>query len=453
MKTIEAPDYIKKAITPPGYVASVMTDLTSNGFDAYVVGGCLRDAFIGISASDWDIATSATPAQVEEIFPGSKKCGRRFGTMIVTTQGSSVEVTTLRIDGVYNDNRHPESVEFTSCIFQDLKRRDFTMNAIAQSMDGAIIDPFCGVEDIGRKIIRCVGDPNERFCEDALRMLRAFRFRAVLGFEIEKNTLRAVEQNAEKIKKISAERIRNEVEKTLLSDNPQIAAEMISYGLLPGVDSGRCGIESTDVRLSNISGLPKEVLLRWCCLFARIAEATDFMSTETLISSLRFDKKTEKTMKKALALYCGSISGSSTEKPAPPIEVMFSKRSDIKAMIAKNSPQVIRCLAAILDTARGADVALSCETDEYKYRARSSLSDVEEILAAGECISLSQLAINGGDLIAIGYKPGRDISRALQDMLDFVIEYPDKNKKDILINLFTTLKAQKPGAEHKQEEG
>ena len=207
-------------VTPPKYVRQILFSLQSRGFAAYLVGGCVRDILLGVRPQDWDICTSALPEQVLDVFPGSRPTGIKHGTVTVVIGSRSAEVTTFRSEGDYADHRHPSSVAFVGNLTTDLMRRDFTMNAMAVSADGLIIDPYGGAEDIRRGCIRCVGAPEKRFDEDALRMLRAFRFSSRLGFEIEPATLAAIGKKAPLAAGLAAERVSTEVEKILLTARP-----------------------------------------------------------------------------------------------------------------------------------------------------------------------------------------------------------------------------------------
>ena len=208
-------------INIPKHVRMILGILEQNGYEAFAVGGCVRDTILGREPQDWDITTSALPKQVKALFHRTIDTGILHGTVTVMLGHIGYEVTTYRIDGEYNDNRHPESVEFTSDLVEDLKRRDFTINAMAYNPTVGLIDVFDGMGDLERGQIRCVGDARERFGEDALRILRAVRFSAQLGFEIEKNTLSSITEMAATLKYISAERIRVELEKLIMSDHPE----------------------------------------------------------------------------------------------------------------------------------------------------------------------------------------------------------------------------------------
>ena len=198
-------------ITPPKHVKHIMITLQARGHTVCLVGGCVRDMILGVQPQDWDICTSALPEQVMEIFPHSRPTGLKHGTVTVIENSKSVEVTTFRSESSYSDHRHPDSVSFVGDLTADLSRRDFTMNAIAIHTDGLVSDPFGGMDDIKNKLIRCVGDPEKRFEEDALRMFRAIRFSARLGFAIEPETRAAISKKAPLAAALAAERVRDEI--------------------------------------------------------------------------------------------------------------------------------------------------------------------------------------------------------------------------------------------------
>ena len=204
----------------PEKVNHIIELLMQNGYEAYAVGGCVRDMVIGREPEDWDITTSATPLEVKKIFRRTVDTGIQHGTVTIMLENDHFEVTTYRIEGEYADNRHPNEVSFTSSLEEDLQRRDFTINAMAYNEIVGFIDLYGGMEDMKRHLIRCVGSPTDRFDEDALRILRAVRFSAQLGFAVEEETMKALEEKVENLKSISAERIRAEITKLLLSDHP-----------------------------------------------------------------------------------------------------------------------------------------------------------------------------------------------------------------------------------------
>ncbi len=223
------------------FAAEILQKLEAAGYAAFAVGGCVRDLLMGREPHDWDAATSAGDGEIAALFPRTVPTGVKYGTVTVLTEGGAVEVTTFRRDGEYRDGRRPRSVAFTGSLREDLERRDFTVNAMAMDVRGRITDLFGGREDLERRVIRCVGDPERRFAEDALRMLRAVRFEAQLGFEIEPGTLAAIKKLSGTADKLSPQRVRGELTRTLLSPRPEYAGRMAEYGLLSRFLSGGAG--------------------------------------------------------------------------------------------------------------------------------------------------------------------------------------------------------------------
>ena len=218
-------------INIPQKAEQILHILNEAGYEAYVVGGCVRDSILDRVPGDWDITTSALPEQVKELFHRTVDTGIQHGTVTVMMGKEGFEVTTYRVDGEYHDGRHPDAVTFTRSLEEDLKRRDFTINAMAYHPEHGLVDLFGGMEDINRKIIRCVGDPVERFTEDALRMLRAVRFSAQLGFTVEENTKAALARMSGNLEHVSAERIQTELVKLLVSDHPDYLRTAWETGL------------------------------------------------------------------------------------------------------------------------------------------------------------------------------------------------------------------------------
>ena len=253
----------------------IIEKIRSHGFEAFAVGGCVRDTLLGRKPGDWDITTSAKPEEVKQIFGKTVDTGLQHGTVTIIKNRKGYEVTTYRIDGEYHDGRHPDSVEFTSNLKEDLKRRDFTINAMAYSHETGIVDEFGGMEDLKNGVIRCVGLAHDRFTEDALRILSAIRFAAQLGFSIEKETYRAIGEIAPNLKKVSKERIQTEFTKLLLSDYPEKAVMADETGISPYVAegfgeafaaerewmtrSGACGAYDVE----ELKSLPAETSVRW----------------------------------------------------------------------------------------------------------------------------------------------------------------------------------------------
>ena len=242
----------------PAGARECLATLREAGYEAYPVGGCVRDLLLGREPGDVDICTAAHPQAVMALFPRAVPTGIQHGTVTVPTDTGNMEITTFRREGGYADSRHPVAVTFDVGLREDLSRRDFTVNAMALGPDGEVIDPFGGREDLGRRVIRCVGEPDKRFSEDALRMLRGIRFCAQLGFEMEEETAAALKRNAHLVAKVSRERIRVELEKTLLSPRPELAGEMVRGGLLDHLYQFP---EAFD--LSGLAALPATPVARW----------------------------------------------------------------------------------------------------------------------------------------------------------------------------------------------
>ena len=356
---------------------SILNTLQSHGYAAYFVGGCVRDTLLGRPVHDWDITTSALPEQTMAVFPKTVPTGIQHGTVTVLEDGEAYEVTTFRCDGEYRDSRHPATVRFVSDLREDLSRRDFTVNAMAMNTAGEITDPFGGRTDLQNRIIRCVGDPTKRFCEDALRMLRALRFSAQLGFDIEKQTYLAIRSCASLCADLSAERVRDEVEKTLLSPSPEVAADMVSLGLLSGFGLDGHG------DLTMISKLPTERTVRWAAFFAAYPACT--------WQTFKLDRATGETAQQS-AMLCG----------------VDRTRLQWKRFISVHGEAVARCTAAL--------------------DGQAELLD--EILQSGECVSRKDLAVSGKDFPQM---QGKMLGSLLQKLLDTVLENPQKNTQEKLL--------------------
>ncbi|MFB0919637.1 MAG: CCA tRNA nucleotidyltransferase [Oscillospiraceae bacterium] len=387
------------SVKAPKYVISVMERLTCRGFEAYMVGGCVRDLIMGRRPCDWDVCTSALPLEVMALFPHSRPTGLKHGTVTVISHGSPVEVTTFRSDGEYKDHRRPESVLFIGDLKSDLERRDFTINALALPLTGAIRDCFGGKKDIENRLIRCVGEPERRFEEDALRMLRAFRFSAVLGFEIEPDTLAAIRKKSHLSRELARERVRVELEKILLSDSPEVISDIIGYGLL------RCITEkaSADIDLSSLKRLPKNRALRWAGLCALLLRSDEIDDPEKFLTSLRLDSATLQNCSKACALVS---------------EVLPKDEISWKKLLAANGTETVKCASAAAEVLYG----------------KGYVKLLRSVLRGGDCYSLRQLAVSGDELLELGFR-GTELGNALSRLLDYVIEHPSDNNKELLLAL------------------
>lgn len=387
-------------ITIPKYVKNILLGLQARGHLAYLVGGCVRDYIMEITPQDWDICTSALPEEVIEIFPGSKPTGLKHGTVTVIIGTKSAEVTTFRTEGDYRDHRRPDSVTFVSNLISDLSRRDFTMNAIALSPDGMISDPYDGIKDIQNKTIRCVGDANVRFGEDALRMFRALRFSARLGFNIDYDTLSAIESKSHLAAELAPERVHEELEKILLTSRPDTMSAVISFGLLKKYIPG-AGWKMPD--FSAIANMQKKALPRWAAFSIMLQKYGYIPSVEEFLLALRLDGRTIRVCEAASEIL---------KNPVPTDKLGWKK------LLNRFGVDSVSCAVMAYDAINGEN----CE------------KDLKAILKSGECFSLKHLAVTGDDLLNLGLK-GPELGEMLSFLLDYVMEYPDNNKREILLEL------------------
>ena len=387
-------------IAPPKYVRQILFTLQGHGYPAYLVGGCVRDMLLEHRPHDWDICTGALPEQVMALFPGSRPTGLAHGTVTVVIGSRQVEVTTFRTEGSYADHRHPDRVAFVTELTEDLSRRDFTMNAIALAADGLLADPFGGVEDIREKRIRCVGEPALRFEEDALRMLRALRFSAKLGFTIEINTLLAIQEKAPLAATLAAERVREELEKLLLTDAPETVHPLMEMGLLDAYLRDRPLFSPLFRKLRR---LPRKALYRWAGLTVLLCRLGCIDSAEDFLRSLRLDSR---------RIRCCAAAEQLLRQPLPTTPLAWKK-----ALHAWEVPGV-SCAAAVSDALYGGQ----------------SLKALRAVLRSGECFSLKHLAVSGDDLLALGLR-GRALGEMLNFLLEYVMEYPENNRRELLLSL------------------
>lgn len=381
----------------------IISALNRAGYEAYIVGGCVRDCLLGKQPKDWDITTSALPKQVKAVFDRTYDTGIEHGTVTVLIGRESCEVTTYRIDGEYKDSRHPESVVFTNRLTGDLARRDFTMNAVAYSPEAGFVDEFGGIEDMRAGIIRAVREPSERFREDALRMMRALRFSAQLGFEIEKNTRAAIDENAHLIKNISMERVRDELLKLLLSDNPLKVYELKDTGIADYVlpDLSVMLDENKTEIMSLLDRTEKTAVKR----LALIMHKMDGKALEGFLRSLRLDNKTIKDTV-TISSYVNSAADNSP--------------CGIRRLICDTSEQMAEDIIEMRGIVSGEDTSQAIHT-------------LKEIADRGDCCSMAQLAVSGSDLKALGLN-GKELGSALKRCLDEVLKNPQNNNKEYLIN-------------------
>lgn len=409
----------KTAMKIPGNVERIICTLNDHGYEAYAVGGCVRDTLLDRKPGDWDITTSARPQEVKELFRRTIDTGIQHGTVTVMMDRTGYEVTTYRIDGEYEDGRHPKQVEFTSSLIEDLKRRDFTINAMAYSHETGIVDEFGGVEDLNAKTIRCVGDPMERFTEDALRILRAIRFSAQLDFTIEEQTWNAIRVIAPNIAKVSKERIQVELTKLLLSDHPEKIREVYETGISPYISEN---FDSLNWKMAEIpTTLPKEKYVRWAG-FLRCANAYDVNGTlmpQPIPSVTEVPESASRAVKilRDLKLDNDTIGRVKTLVSWSGVELPETPEAVRRAMS--------RMEAEVWDALM--------ELNEYSEKIHVL---TEEIRTAGDCLDLKHLAVKGQDLIKAGVQPGKALGVTLNQMLDDVLSHPDHNEKEYLLEHF-----------------
>ena len=379
--------------TLPPAVARCCRTLWQAGFEAYPVGGCVRDLLLARTPQDWDICTSALPPQVQSLFPHTVPTGIDYGTVTVVLDGQGLEVTTFRCEDGYRDGRRPDAVSFVSSLTDDLSRRDFTVNAMALAPDGAVIDPFGGQTDLEGRVIRCVGDPMQRFQEDRLRMFRAIRFAAQLDFTLDPELVHALEELGPQPHHLPTERIRPEVEKTLCAPTPHWAKLFFSSGLLSG----------PVVDASPLTDLPREPLPRWAGLASLMAESGH--DPLPLLQSLIRDKKLIVPLSRGLALFR---------------EGLPQDASGWRHALARYGIPACKARAAMAQV-------------QGKKAPRELL---DQVLAQRPCLSAKELALSGRELAAMGLA-GPDIGRVQRMLLDYVLDHPEDNTPDKLRLLAT----------------
>lgn len=425
----------------PNYVRNILYLLEQNGFNTYLVGGCVRDLFLGRQPKDYDITTSALPEQVKSIFSHVVLTGEKHGTVTVVTEQGNVEVTTMRKDGVYKDNRRPETVEFTDNIIQDLSRRDLTINAMAYNKDG-LIDPFGGSNALCMGQVIAVGNPTERFREDALRMMRAIRFACQLDLLIDTETFVTIARNKSLIRNISAERIRDEVCKILVSDMPSRGIELMrATGLLniilPEIDN-MVGFDQhnpyhhKDVyehTLLVLDGVSNNLIVRLAALLHDVGKPIAFVVDENgighfykhhmvgmdiakdILQRLKFDNKT-------IDAVCILV------------REHMSKYDNlnVKRLINRVGVENLDNLFEL----QIADIRASKPPHDIEGVLKVK-EDVTKIINEKQPLTVKDLKINGYDLMALGMKPGKEMGKLLNELLELVLENPKTNNEDYLI--------------------
>ena len=431
----------------PSDVKYIIDTLHKAGYEAYVVGGCVRDSILGRQPDDWDITTSAMPLEVKRLFRPTIDTGLQHGTVTVLRHHVGYEVTTYRIDGVYEDARHPKEVTFTRNLKEDLLRRDFTINAMAYNDEEGLIDEYNGLKDIDNKTIRCVGDPMDRFTEDALRMLRAVRFSAQLGYDIEPDTAEAIKNLHSRLDMISAERIQVELSKLILSHNPdylRIAYELgITSVILPEFDKcmeqqqhhiHHCYSVGEHI-LHSMMNIEADRVLRYTMLFHDMAKpeclTTDPDGTEHFHGHDIVSAEMSHVIMKRLKFDNDTLHGVELLVRNHDLKVEETHKAVRRAMNKIGKEQFMQLLKV-----KHADVlAQSDYMREEKLNHLNRLKVIyNEIMEAGHGTQVNELGITGSDLIELGMNPGPSIGDVLKELLELVLEDPDKNNREVLID-------------------
>ena len=434
----------------PEQVSFIINTLNQAGFEAYAVGGCVRDSIMGRVPDDWDITTSADPQQVKKLFRRTIDTGIQHGTVTVMLQKTGYEVTTYRIDGEYEDNRHPKEVIFTKSLEEDLKRRDFTVNAMAYHPGEGLVDLFDGIGDMEKKCIRCVGQAEERFSEDALRMMRGVRFSAQFGYRIEEQTREAIRKLRENLRNVSAERIRVELVKLLVSPHPdylRIACDLgITKVMLPEFDvcmetpqhnPHHC-YSVGEHTLEGLKAVRADKVLRLAMLLHDIGKPLTKTTDENgkdhfikhpkesarlaqdILRRLKFDNDTLKKVCRLVEFHDWSIDLEENVKI-----------STVRRLIANIGEDAF---PDMFEINRADLLSQSSYLRERKLAKQEMLESMyREIMEKQECLSLKDLAVGGKDLLAQGIKPGKELGEILQRMLADVFEDPAHNKKEYLL--------------------
>lgn len=431
----------------PEKAAKILHTLEAAGYEAYVVGGCVRDSILGRTPDDWDITTSAKPEEVKSLFRRTIDTGLIHGTVTVMLDKEGFEVTTYRVDGEYEDGRHPKEVEFTASLEEDLKRRDFTINAMAYNPVRGLVDLFGGMQDMENKIIRCVGNPMERFTEDALRILRAVRFSAQLGFSIEEKTEEGITALAPNLRLVSAERIQTELIKLLVSPNPdylRIAYETgITKEILPEFDRCMETQQNTPHHcytvgehiLHSLLQIREDKVLRLTMLLHDIGKPlvkkTDEKGRDHFKTHGAVGEKMAVSILRRLKMDNDTIHKVST------LIRWHDDRPEGEARAVRRAVNRIgqELFPMYLEVQRADILAQSTYKREEKLERLSKVSLLyEEILEKEQCVSLKTMAVTGKDIIAAGYKPGKEIGEILNRLLQDVLDHPENNKKEILLS-------------------
>lgn len=410
--------HINIDIRLPKNVAFIIAKLGEHGYEAFAVGGCIRDAVMGREPHDWDITTNALPMQVKEIFNRTIDTGIKHGTVTIMLERVGYEVTTYRIDGEYNDGRHPKEVIFTSNLVEDLKRRDFTINAMAYNYKSGIVDEFDGIHHIDEKLIKCVGNPIDRFTEDALRMLRAIRFSAQLGFDIETETYEAIRTLSNKLSLISKERIQAETTKLITSNHPEKILDIYELGLSEyvfGTKTMMTSRKNFEIAADIMNHTDNVSYLRYAAMIHCEEHP------EAILRFLKLDNKTVKIVSKLVNNRFIEIG---------------DKQSDVRRAIVKVGRDIFEeyflpYLKALIDIHYE---GINISEERYNFIIES----LEIIKRENHPLVVTDLFIRGQDLKEQGIEDGRIIGKTLEYLFDKALDDPSINEKSILIEMAKT---------------
>ncbi|MBO4609569.1 MAG: CCA tRNA nucleotidyltransferase [Lachnospiraceae bacterium] len=433
----------------PKDAKSIIDKLEQAGYEAYIVGGCVRDCLLGLSPDDWDITTNALPEQVGALFRRTIDTGIEHGTVTVMIGDEGYEVTTYRTDGAYSDGRHPDKVTFVPSLEEDLKRRDFTINAMAYNDSKGLVDLFGGRDDIAKKTVRCVGLADERFSEDALRMMRAVRFAAKLGYSIDDEALASIKKLAPTLSKVSAERITAELTKLLVSDHPEMIETLYETGLTkiffpeldkafdtPQVHPHHCfnvGKHITEsVRLSK-----NDRIVRFAMLLHDIGKPDTLTMDEKGITHFHGHPAVSAKMGEEI-LRRWKLDNDTVYRVCRLIKHHdMGKGKGCTPTLTRKAVSVMEDdFPRLLEVMRADVLAQSDFQREFKLEnIKNYAAEYERILKEGECCSLKELAVGGRDLIAAGMTPGPAMGEILGKLLDRVLEDPSLNDRDKLLSI------------------
>lgn len=435
-------------------VRRILQTLNSAGHEAYLVGGCVRDLLRSVEPHDWDVCTSALPEETERCFADRRviETGLKHGTVTVLEGDEPYEITTYRTEGPYSDNRHPDFVHFVPDLEQDLARRDFTMNAVAMDLQGNLCDPYGGAGDINAGLIRCVGGPNQRFQEDGLRVMRALRFAAVFGYEVEEQTARAVHENRAMLDRVAAERINAELCKLLVGKNAgdvlrqypdvfcQFWPELGPLVTLEQNNPWHCwgGWEHT---IHAVEGAPADVTLRLTMLLHDIGKpsckstdeqgidhfyghpAMSAQLADQMLRALKFDNRTRERVVLLVERHDAQLP---------------SRSQVIRRWLNRLGPEAF---FQLLDVKQADSMGQAPEKVQDRLAELDEIrTKAEQILAEGQCLTLKDLAVDGRDVIAAGVKPGPEVGQVLEGLLERVLDSKAPNRRDVLLKLIEQFK-------------